>query len=577
MRKCTGTDKIKSKGQANAWIAAAAVNLVIAIAIFACTDLMYETNDDQGIAERIANGYPYISFVNYFLCRILIALQSIIPGANALVLFQIFMSFASFTVIMGLLLEGDRPAVFRLAGIAVISIFCIDHYQYIQFTKTSAVMLVAGSMLLMDAFVQRRSTARFLIAFVFIFLGSWLRFMNTLVVIAFAGVFLIAWVAANRHSITRERYFTDRQIAVYAAVIVLTAGVFASDHATKAINSGSDELRAYNEYDSYRAVVTDYAAKADYENRKSEYTKLGISENDLELVQNWYLDYDGAAGIDKLRGIAHIYSLSDSDNGSMKDAVKSFVKNVMIDVKTLNRTGVHILLLLAAALMGLLLMRPRYSVYVIAVGILSAGLYVYLFYTGRALYRGTYVIDITAMMWLLYYIRPEFMRGEGPKIRMLLNIMCVIMIAVTLAGHVTIQGSLAKQYETKCERHISTELIDYIGENRSCFFVLGDGTRGYDDRFFEPLKYPLDARTANCSQAGGWGTMSPYTLGRLKQYGLDNMFSDLIDNDNARIVSTERMRSLETYLNKWYGNGRHIEFVRTDRILNYNIYKVVAE
>ena len=56
----------------NNWIKSLAVNMVILILVLVTTNLMYETNDDYAIAARIADGYPYVNFINYYLCRILI-------------------------------------------------------------------------------------------------------------------------------------------------------------------------------------------------------------------------------------------------------------------------------------------------------------------------------------------------------------------------------------------------------------------------------------------------------------------------------------------------------------------------
>ena len=56
------------------------INAVILIAMLILTDMAYETNDDYAIASRLAAGYPYVGFVNYYLCKVLIAVQRMIPA-----------------------------------------------------------------------------------------------------------------------------------------------------------------------------------------------------------------------------------------------------------------------------------------------------------------------------------------------------------------------------------------------------------------------------------------------------------------------------------------------------------------
>ena len=64
------------------WLVSLAVNAVILAAVLYFTDLMYETNDDFAIAEKLAAGYPYVGFVNYYLCRALMSLQALLPSVG---------------------------------------------------------------------------------------------------------------------------------------------------------------------------------------------------------------------------------------------------------------------------------------------------------------------------------------------------------------------------------------------------------------------------------------------------------------------------------------------------------------
>ena len=66
------------------WLISLAVNAVILAAVLYFTDLMYETNDDFAIAEKLAAGYPYVGFVNYYLCRALMAVQAYAPNSMAM-------------------------------------------------------------------------------------------------------------------------------------------------------------------------------------------------------------------------------------------------------------------------------------------------------------------------------------------------------------------------------------------------------------------------------------------------------------------------------------------------------------
>lgn len=105
---------IKNEKKTN-WLISLAVNAVILIAILMTTHMVYETNDDFAIASRIVDGYPETTFVNYYLCKIILLLQGMMPHMNAYVLFQIAASFIAFVCFYKIVLDGtgsrDRKSV----------------------------------------------------------------------------------------------------------------------------------------------------------------------------------------------------------------------------------------------------------------------------------------------------------------------------------------------------------------------------------------------------------------------------------------------------------------------------------
>ena len=119
----------------NNWIKSLAVNMVILLLVLVTTNLMYETNDDYAIAARIADGYPYVNFINYYLCRILIPMQQS-ADFNVYVIFQIAAAFASFVFVLKVLLDSCRNIHVTVVAVLVILIpvwsDCDRKYDSIQ-------------------------------------------------------------------------------------------------------------------------------------------------------------------------------------------------------------------------------------------------------------------------------------------------------------------------------------------------------------------------------------------------------------------------------------------------------------
>ena len=76
------------------------INAAVLAVMLVFTRVTYETNDDYAIASRLAAGYPYVGFVNYFLCKAIIAVQKLIPAVNWYVIVLMAASFAAFTCIL---------------------------------------------------------------------------------------------------------------------------------------------------------------------------------------------------------------------------------------------------------------------------------------------------------------------------------------------------------------------------------------------------------------------------------------------------------------------------------------------
>ena len=118
------------------------INAVILIAMLILTNMAYETNDDYAIASRLAAGYPYVGFVNYYLCKVLIAVQRMIPAVNWYVIFMIAASFAAFTCILYTIFNAGTSRIIRIASAVMVAFFAFDHYSTVQFTKTAALVLL---------------------------------------------------------------------------------------------------------------------------------------------------------------------------------------------------------------------------------------------------------------------------------------------------------------------------------------------------------------------------------------------------------------------------------------------------
>lgn len=550
----------------NNWIKALLINLIIAAAILSCAHMVYETNDDYVISSRIAVGYAAVYFVNYYLCALLTKIQGVTTEINVFVIAQILTSFASWVCITKLLLDKSRKKSSLLACIAVIAVLSFDSYCRIQFSKTAALACFTGMLVTLDAFAGKRSPGYYIAGILLTYIGVAFRSDALIVAVAFAGLLAIKTLTDN--TTTLKELKPARIIAGITLAFIVVAGGYALKNASTQVFESDEDLRQYREYNALRSEVVDTPLLDGYENRLDEYTKIGLSKNDIELIRGWMFDYEGAASKENLESIVKI-----GDGRTKKQeaisAVRDFVKETRSGLKNVTTSGIRIMLMVALALWLLALSKGKTRFYILAVGLGTIVLHIYLCYTGRPANRTMYIPDICAMISMLY-VATEIKEKEK-----LNTIMAAAILIIAVALLVPTRKNAVQMYE-KAERGIMTEeFADYIQEHQDAFFVASTGEKGSSSRTLTPWKAPDITGERNIMGAGSWGTMSPYLFDKMGKYGLYNPIKDIIDNDKAYFVSNKNIDKMTEYYNKWHAdNGSQIYLEEIDSVGGKTIWKV---
>ena len=528
------------------WIRSLAVNAVIALTIMLTTKLAYETNDDFVIASRIVEGYPEAFFVNYYLCAPLAWLQKLLPGPNVYVISQLIASFASFTCIFKLILDRSERFIVPLVSAVVIALFSLDHYCALQFTKTAAIATTAAVMLMVDIVIRDRGVGYWILGAVLLWYGSCLRVDGLIVMLGYAGLYVLKAVIDNRKEL-REKINARRVIACIVMLLMI-AGCYGLKKASYIANTRTPELAEYAEYNDLRSWVVDYSVLDDYEKNRAKFDEAGLSENDIKLIRSWFFDYDGSASKENLQKILDISDYPDAQRLSPKEAASEFTKATVRSLRDFGSTGIHIMVLALLALWLLVEGNATGRLFALGAGCATAVLHLYLYYIQRPAYRATYVPDVCAAMWLLYVLAE--MRGINAR-----KIVCGAAVAVLSAALIyPAYVNAANTYDSNTGRIMSAEMQTYLGDRRDTFFVFDTGEKKSDPSYLTPLKAPDTQNERNVLGAGSWGTLSPYLLDKLGRYGLHNPIKDLIDAGNAYYVGNKKVELLTEYYNKWYGD-----------------------
>lgn len=566
----------KKAGAWKFWLISLAVNIVILLAVTRFVPMYYETNDDYSIACKIAEGYPYVGFVNYYLCRVLIVIQKAFTGVNVFMLSQIVMSFMAFTAVFRVLIERSREVTEWLLAACVIAFFAFDHYSAIQFTKTSALLMAAGLIYVADAYTRRKSIFAYIGGILLYFTGVCYRQMGMFPAISFIFLFMLVWWILNG-----KEYFKGKkpvlEIGLVLVIVVLLVAPYGFDKMSDRMNASTPELALAREYQAERIKITDYPLTKNYNKFKADYDAAGLSENDLYTVDRFVLDYDGAATLENLKTINKINSPAFSTHMSIKKAVKKFVRKTFKALKERSFTGMHIIALAGLCLFMLLAVRPKSWIYIPLIGALTVALYITIYYMQRTNYRAFYVADVSAALWLLYVIMAE---GKVPGERKALRVWSARLLCVIAASAVLCFFPKAGRIENaKAEHNLdmvaSEEATAYLESHPDNFYVMPTPVQKWPATYLDPLA-PAKMQD-NCTNTGGWETMTPSRLNFLAAHGVSNPVKDLIDAPNMYMFGKYKKDMLLEYYNKWYGSeDLKIDLEKADEVDGIDVYKVVS-
>lgn len=552
------------------------INAVLMIGILLCVEMVYETNDDHTISKMIVGEYANLGFVNYYLCRILILIQSQFESLNIFIVSQIIASYLSFTAVLKIILDKSNSLILNLISVGAMAMLMLDHYAMIQFTKTSALAITAGFIVIIDCALSKSRWYQYVEGVLLVILGAAYRWNTLLPSFGFAcGFVCIGFVVILGTTIIDKKKLRElmpemKQIlAGFLAILLAITVSYAMEKSSNMINRSTEELQAARTYSSLRARLTDFPVDTLYDDYKRECDAIGVDNNDIKLINKWVFDYDGAASFDNLEVLSKLGKQMAGTTMTPVKAIKKFVRGTMNDFKAMNFTAYHILLLTVIALFMLISMKPKYWIYIVGFGGFCACLYISLYYMQRPLYRTLYIADIGTALWLLY-TAAQYKAKPGKA-----GVAVGMIVLIACLGALPLERiKINKKAEGYVHKVRSIDLDNYFESKPDCIFVCEVNGWNNARTYVEPLKAPNN--NDNSTSTGGWSTLSPYMKSYLNRYNIENPVKDIIDNENAFYVGNARLDSVREYYNKWYGTeNSSIELVQVNEVAGKKVWKIV--
>lgn len=551
------------------------LNLIIAVFCSMVTSFSYDTMDDFYNSIYIAhNHYYYNNDINYILCNLIGSLQFILGRFNCYVLALVGLSlsaFISITYVFSDKYGKPKAAVFSL----IINIlFALNHYSAVNSSKTSALLLAAGFLLVLNAIKNKRYNLPCWIGVCEILIGSFFNYYYFFIAFAFAFAYFLAdMIAKRKYKIAFRKFFWYFRpfLLMFAFVLLLTVGL---NQYSISVNTATEESAIYYEYCNLTDSITNYPYP-DYKEYADEFSAAGLnSEDEYELLKNGYYDNDTSLNNKVLKVVSDIQQRTNSKN------IFYELGNIFYDsanhILSFDSTAL-VMICLTILTVGYIIYQKRrfcfFPILIIITGIASSAVLRYFF---TVQYYLTYGIWLLMFVFILNSFDFEQQRPlKHKKIFELSKPKGIIFgIAVLLLG---IGSGLVYQAHLQeidmSNKPVSLNLA--IKKHPERYFVFDTNTATdylkYTDNYVHPLWGFSSSFLENVDTFGVYQKID----NRRKHSLSDNIYEACVESKYVFIIDNSITFRKENYFTKYYStDSEPISYSQAEEISGYKVYKI---
>ena len=509
---------------------------------------------------------------------------------NAYVLIELIVSFIAFCAITYVLTDKFNSFCSGCTTIVLYAFFGVNHYATASFTLTAALLSVSGLFCLFHFVMKDKSIIGIIVGIVLSVFGSMYRFNVFITVFFIFGLYYIVYnlvISKSKFSLKMRKIFNLKFIVAF--ILLITCAFSCKTISSFVYNF--PEMQYYSEYTSARSNVYDYYIPT-YSEAKSDYDKIGVSKNDLVMLQKLYMDDEGAFSIEKLKSIDQVKSKY-YKSISLFTTIKNMVKIEALDALFgFNDKGMLIWIFAIALIILLITMKKRYYFIPIVLLFGVGVIYLYLWIIQRCVYRVVYGPVFAAVLCMIYSINVKDIREWVKKFynKMYSNItmkkrvhagfLAFVLLFSAVVLPISFHGNL---YMEGASSHPDgyDEMISYIKSNPDKKFEFSKVSMPtVKDQCENPLIINVPNSYKNTITFDGTYYRDISSNKAIKDFGTNNLYRNLINNDNVYFVDSKQstdMKYFEIYLNEHYSKDNTIKMIPVKTIGSYTFYSVTTD
>ena len=523
------------------------LNIVFMAICVGLTSFSYVDVSDYNNSILICNQhFYYSSSINYILAAIIGTLQYVFADFNCFVLVEIlfsFMAFSSFTFVF-LDKYNSRKAV--IFSIVINIIFTLNHYSFINSTKTAALLVTAGFLLVLNAIRNKRYSFSCWVGVLEIILGSFFNIVYFFVGLGFAIAFFFGdMIAKRKYRLDFQKLFWYFRPYLLMFLLIAVLGVGLSQF-SYTVNHATPEGKSYYDYSMLTGSI-DTLPYPDYDDNSEAFAQVGIDNDaEYELLKNGYYDDSKMLNNDALRLVSKLQKQENSK--TVLYAVSEVFTDLANYLVTLSTRLIVMLVYLAISIVFILYHKNRFSFFPLFYLLSGFAASVVL----RYLYNGaeylTYGIWLLMIVLLINSFNFAVERSEKPSSKLRMSngyfIMSIAVIIALTASYATL--FIMNKPEDKSD-DIPQHLISEISRNPDYYYVMDTQSQKEFLKYTENYLHPLwGFRDEYLENLDSFGYFHNYELMRKRNLP-DNIYEAVLKNRKIQVIDKNITFKKEKY------------------------------
>ena len=551
------------------------LNVLIMLLCIHLTSFSYDSSKDFYNSLYISqNHYYFGSSVNYILATLVGSVQYVLMNFNCFVLAQILLSCVAFTSVTFVFADKFNKKKALIFTALIVILFATHHYSDIHSNKTSALLLTAGFMLVLNAIRNKRYNLPCWIGVTEIAFGSFFNFKYFFVSLAFAVAFFAGdMISKRKYKFPLRKFFWYFRpyLLMFAFVVLVTILL---NNYSYSVNQSTQEASEYYEY-SQLVDSIDRLPYPDFTKYNEEFKEVGITtEYEYELLKSGYYDNDKSLNTNALKLVSELQQKDNSK--TILYAISNTFEDIGYHITSFDNFFVIYLVFVVIAVLYVLLHKKRFvffPVFYVLTGLIS-GITIHYLFIGKS--YNTYGIWLMMIVFLLYSIDFEKLRSfkfnSYDKLKSHYMIISLAFVAILFMCNSLIYQANVNVINKKS---IPQSLYYEIDRHPERYYVVDPASFDEFIKYSENYMHPLwGFRKSFLDNVDGFKYFHHDTQLRKRNLS-ENIYEAILKGNNIYVIDKNITFKKERYFtNNYAQDDETIVYEQVNELDGYKIYKV---